>query len=110
MQLLWPLQQNRDYTYKHCLFGCCMASNKLLHSLFHFHYIHLRCSLASLKDSWFIHYICYAEMQLNSAIKSINWYWALVALLILIRYHQNSTDTNTGIGIFASLVFGYTLI
>ena len=49
-------------------------------------------------------------MQLNSAIKSIGWYKGLVALPILIRYHQNSTDTDTGIGIFASLVFGYILI
>ena len=55
------------------------------------------------KDSWFMHYICHIEMQLAYVIESIDWYQGFVALSILIRYRQNSTNTDTGIGIGALL-------
>ena len=82
-----------------------MASNQLLCGLFPSPLYHACASHWLLsKDSWFTHYICHVEMQLNDVIKSISWYRAFVALPILIRYHQNSIDTDTGIDIDASLV------
>ena len=78
-----------------------MASNQLLCGLFPSPLYHACASHWLLsKDSWFTHYICHVEMQLNDVIKSI----AFVALPILIRYHQNSIETDTGIDIGASLV------
>ena len=51
-----------------------------------------------------IHYIRNGEMQLNDVIKSIGWYWALAVLPIQTDIAKNSTDTDTSIGISASLV------
>ena len=42
-------------------------------------------------------------MQLNDVIKSIDWYRPFVALPIQTDTTKNSTDTNTGISIGASL-------
>ena len=51
----------------------------------------------------YCHHICHVEMQLNDFIKSIGWYRAFVALLIQTDTTKNSTDTDTGISIGASL-------
>ena len=45
-------------------------------------------------------------MQLNDVIKSIGWYRAFVALPIQTDTTKKCTDTDTGIGIGASLVKG----
>ena len=42
-------------------------------------------------------------MQLNDVIKSIGWYQEFVALPIQTDTTKNSTYTNTGIGVSASL-------
>ena len=44
-------------------------------------------------------------MQLNDVIKSIGWYWAFVALLIQTDTTKNSANTDTVIGIGASLLY-----
>ena len=53
-----------------CLLAVRMASNQLLRGLFPFP-LYITCATHWLlsKDSWFIHYICHIEMQLNDVIK-----------------------------------------
>ena len=61
-------------------------------------------------DSWFIWlfllicYIHHVKMQLNDVIKSIGQYQAFVVLPIQTNIAKNSTDTDTRIGICASLL------
>ena len=46
----------------------------------------------------------HVKMQINDVIKNIGWYWAFVALLIQTNIAKKSTDTDSGIGIGASLI------
>ena len=46
----------------------------------------------------------HVKMQINDVIKNIGWYRAFVALLIQTDITKKSTDTDTGIGIGASLI------
>ena len=74
---------------------------------------YLHCSLASFKVFMvynnFTRNICHVKMQLNDVIKSIGWYQAFVALPIQTDTTKNSTDTDTGIIIGASLLASYDL-
>ena len=81
-----------------CLLAVHMASNQLLRGLFPFPL----CILVLLTGFFQRIHCLYTTSVI---IKSIGWYRAFVALPILFRYHQNSTDTNTGIGIAASLMY-----
>ena len=47
--------------------------------------------------------IHYSKMQLNDVIKRISWDYAFVALLIQTNINKNSINTDTSIGISASL-------
>ena len=90
-----PMALNEYCFVAHCAFHCIQSLHYLLAS-FKLFMVYIIITLS-------IHYICYVIIQLNDVIKSISWYRPFVALLIQIDIAKNSIDTDTGIGISASL-------